>query len=742
MELYGYTDKWVGAAGDTIQFFVSCEAESYAAELVQLIHTDPRGPGHRERRIEAVGRTEHPGRRQAIHTGSYVRIPALDAAHDQLTGTLWTWPTLPGATQSLLSSWDPVHERGFSVHINTGGEIALRLGGGRGSVSVITTGIPVQERCWYFIAFSIDFAAGTAALLVRPREFSPAGPAVARIEGQHEAILGNAPLLIGAAALRPDGQRDVPLDCFNGKIANAGLFAAAVPAGELGALYEAVPAALAKAAVGRWDFAVDMAGTSIADTSPRGCHGVAVNRPTRAVTGPNWDGSVESFTAAPHMYNAIHCHEDDLDDAGWEPSFAFEIPESLPSAVYAMKLTAADTVDYVPFFIRRPTGKPAAKVAVQIPTLSYMAYSNDIIPVDIAPHLSPRRQRNWQLAEHDYIARTGMRSTYDAHNDGSGVCHVSLRRPTLTTLRPLGRERVLDCAHQFPADLYMIDWLEEKNIDYDIITDHCLHRDGAEMLKHYNVVVSGTHPEYWTGDMLDALAAYKEQGGRYMYLGGNGLYWVTALDPDDQSVMEIRRCDGIRTWEAQPGETCLSFSGERGGIWAARGRAPEQYVGVGMIAQGFDRGCPYQRLPDSFDARASFIFEGVGDDEIIGDFQALTLGWGAAGYEIDCANTYRGTPRHALILAEASEFTDCYQRVVEQVPMLTGREGGSQDPGIRAHMVFFETPQDGAVFSTSAISWCSALSYNNYDNNVSRITENVLRAFAADGPLPGSNKRS
>jgi N,N-dimethylformamidase len=51
-------------------------------------------------------------------------------------------------------------------------------------------------------------------------------------------------------------------------------------------------------------------------------------------------------------------------------------------------------------------------------------------------------------------------------------------------------------------------------------------------------------------------------------------------------------------------------------------------------------------------------------------------------------------------------------------------------------MVYLEYPKGGAVFSTSAIAWCGSLSFNNYSNNVSRITENVLRRFASDDPLP------
>ena len=57
------------------------------------------------------------------------------------------------------------------------------------------------------------------------------------------------------------------------------------------------------------------------------------------------------------------------------------------------------------------------------------------------------------------------------------------------------------------------------------------------------------------------------------------------------------------------------------------------------------------------------------------------------------------------------------------------------EPRVRAEIVYYETPNGGAVFSTGSISYCGSLSHNRYDNNVSRITENVLRRFAADQPI-------
>ena len=50
----------------------------------------------------------------------------------------------------------------------------------------------------------------------------------------------------------------------------------------------------------------------------------------------------------------------------------------------------------------------------------------------------------------------------------------------------------------------------------------------------------------------DALDGYLNDGGRLMYLGGNGFYWVTAVDPEDPGQIEVRRFTGTRSWQAEP----------------------------------------------------------------------------------------------------------------------------------------------------------------------------------------------
>ena len=230
--------------------------------------------------------------------------------------------------------------------------------------------------------------------------------------------------------------------------------------------------------------------------------------------------------------------------------------------------------------------------------------------------------------------------------------------------------------------------------------------------------------------MLDALHGYLDGGGRLMYLGGNGLIWATSFDPAGRHVVEVRRGGGGGARSATPGEAYHSTTGEFGGYWRGRGRAPNRLVGVGSIAQGFDRSSPYRRQPDAADPRCAWILEGVPDGPI-GDF-GLTMG-GAAGFEIDAANPSLGTPPHALIVASALEFTPTYEH---QNPIHVAGTDIDQHPPMRADMVFFETPNGGAVFSVGSIAYLGALSHDGYDNSVSRITENVLRRFASPEPIP------
>ena len=57
--------------------------------------------------------------------------------------------------------------------------------------------------------------------------------------------------------------------------------------------------------------------------------------------------------------------------------------------------------------------------------------------------------------------------------------------------------------------------------------------------------------------------------------------------------------------------------------------------------------------------------------------------------------------------------------------------GGAEDSRVRADMTYFETARGGAVFSVGSINWIGSLTFNEAVNNVSKVTENVLRRFIA-----------
>ena len=189
----------------------------------------------------------------------------------------------------------------------------------------------------------------------------------------------------------------------------------------------------------------------------------------------------------------------------------------------------------------------------------------------------------------------------------------------------------------------------------------------------------------------------------------------------------------MRTWEGEPGEHHLSFTGEPGGLWRSNRRPPQRLVGVGFSSTIFNRSTHYRRTAASRDARLSFVFEGIGDDERIGDFGLR--GGGAVGMEIDRFDPALGAPPSSVVLASSEDVGIGGLLSVEEFVTTTRALDGVQNGRVRADMVFFETPGGGAVWSTGSIAWATSLCCNGFGNNVSRITENVLRRFLDPRPF-------
>jgi N,N-dimethylformamidase len=742
--LLGYADRLSVRAGERISFKVSTTAPTYRAEILRL-DRGPTAPGELAPATVMPGfSAERSGIAQDTNPGSFVMVNTWNRGVqyvDGFTVQLWMQPTMlgNGRVQGLCAhTWDG--RLGWELWIDDDGRLTCRLDAP--NLEPLRCRAPLPRRgSWFFVAASYDPATGDARLTyreLRPRWLREATESIVERRADARVEPGGNVLFFGALGVdRTQREGMAPIAGFNGKIDRPRLWSRALSAAELDALAAgADPLGIGDGLIAAWDFSLEVGSTTVRDTSPNGLNGSTVNAPTRGMTGANWDGSATSLHIRQEQYGAIAFHEDDLEDADWDQSLRYELPADLRSGIYAARLAAEDgrEREEIPFYVRPAAGAPTAPILVLAPTNTYLAYANERLHHDpgnlrMAGLLSDAEIRTWPWQEVvDAHPELGA-SCYDRHPDGSGVCFSSRLRP-IVTMRSDFVLSLTGCARHFSADLYLIEWLERSGFSYDVATDEDLHLEGQALLAPYRVVLTGSHPEYWTAPMLDGLEAYLAAGGKLMYLGGNGFYWVTAIDPNRPHLIEVRRGNaGTRCWDSAPGESDLSLTGEPGGLWRHRGRSPQRLTGVGFAAEGWGGAPGYRRLQDSFRPEVAFIFEGIDKDETIGDF-GLVMG-GAVGDEIDRYDLALGTPPETLRLATSEgQHTDCYQLVIEDVTQMTPGYGGTEHPDVRADMTYLDLPNGGAVFSVGSINWSGSLPHNGFDNNVARITGNVLRRFA------------
>ncbi len=714
LPITGYLDRFSARPGERLAVKVSArDAERYRAEIVKVRHGDanPEGAGLLLDPVEGGDLGEHPARAQAIRSGSYATVPADPCFRgDRLFVRVLVQPWLTDRPAALLSCLD-ADGHGWSLELDGGGRPALvhRSAAAEHRVAGAT---PLRRRQWYEIVAGYDRASGSLQLEQRALDAAQRGRLDDRAEAAAtlEPLGGGAPLTM-AALLEAAEPR-----CFNGRL-------------EAPALFDGPPEAPGSALLAGWDFAVGVETQAILDAGPKALHGRLHNLPTRAVRGAWWSGEEMSWRAAPDDYAAIHFHEDDLYDAGWQTDFEMTVPDGLKSGAYALRLVSEAGEDLLPFYVLPAVEGPKAAVCFLASTFTYQVYGN-------------HARGNCDAAYRERAAAWGAypynpddyplygRSTYNRHPDGSGVAFSSRLRPLLT-MRP-GFMTFVDARgsglRHYPADTHLLYWLERKGIEFDVVTDEDLDDEGPELIEDYRVVLTGSHPEYHTAGTLDALESFTETGGRLVYLGGNGFYWRIARSPGVPGAIELRRGEGgIRAWAAEPGEYYHQLDGAYGGLWRRNGRYPQQLAGVGFSAQGLFEGSYYRRLPASYEPEVSWIFEGI-EGETLGDFGFS--GGGAAGFELDRADPELGTPPEAVVLARSEGHSDSFVVVPEELLSHIATLSGEPPADlIRGELVLVPKPGGGKVFSVGSISFCGSLPVNDCDNPVSRLLENVVRGF-------------
>ena len=736
--ILGYADRLSVAPGDRLELKLSCNGvERYRLDFVRIVcgDPDPRGPGLLLEPAASPADGEYRGRFQPIDAGSYVRIDGPPGPGDASSFSVaaFIWPTAPlGRRQTVMGLWSEPDAAGFALEIDERGALRLRLGAGGDAIADTQCPGALLERRWYFVAAGFSDATGEARVSWCALEgcAGSADSSSATLAAAWRTPPPGTPFLIGAHRAASSHGRWMSGAHYNGKVERPVLLGAAANPATLRAIAEEPAAAGPQdRLLAAWDFSTGIDGTSVLDRGPHARHGFTVNLPARGLTGHSWDGSAADWRHAPDQYGAIHFHDDDLHDCRWSTDVALTVPADWKSGFYAARMRAPGAEGYVAFFVRPRRGERGADLVLVASTATYMSYANTHIKFDslntenLYEGLTPISEDELYLNEHREL---GL-SHYDTHSDGSGVFYASRLRPMLNFRPGLYTFNYLN-------DTHVVAWLAARGFECDVITDEDIHEEGAALLSRYRAAITASHPEYTSTAMWDAFDAYQRAGGRHMYLGGNGFYWRIAYSAKIPGVIENRRgITGVRTWEGEPGEHHLSFTGEPGGLWRSNGRPPQRLVGVGFSSTIFNRSTYYRRTAASHDPRCAFVFEGIGDDERIGDFGLR--GGGAVGLEIDRWDAALGAPPNCVVLASSEDVGIGGLLSVEEYVTTTRALDGVQNGRVRADMVFFETPGGGAVWSTGSIAWATSLACNGFDNNVSRVTENVLRRFLDPRPF-------
>ena len=331
--------------------------------------------------------------------------------------------------------------------------------------------------------------------------------------------------------------------------------------------------------------------------------------------------------------------------------------------------------------------KPTTPVAVLASNITWNSYNNfggrsNYIHPDRLP-LTPTANARMELKRYldpDHI-------TYDTDD----YAPLSFDRPEPFCAVQDGEEATdpiegRQPCHLAPTEWRLLAWLERQNFAYDFYAETQL-QSGLLDLSRYRVLVLSTHPEYWSRTMYRRVKEWvNDQGGKLMYLGGNGINCLVDF-VDDFTVIH----------QNGPGREL-----KRRGLesrFHLKEESEANLLGVVFTEPGAMTAAPYQVVDPTH-----WVFEGTGlrQGDVFGRSSLhRRCEGGASGHETDKLSP--SSPANAQLLAQG----------------LNANQGG-------ADMIYYPTASGGEVFSVGSITWTSSVLV---DDAVSQITANVLRRF-------------
>ncbi len=694
--ILAYLDRISCTSGDRVSLMISAPAGTYSARILRYRGGAVDGEPAPAETVAECG--QFGAGPQPVATGSHADLPLAGLGAPPFALALCFLPTLPDLNRrQTLLDLDGL----LQVHVD-GCRLVFASGGAEAATAA------VLEKHWFGLALQAGVSDAQLTLFDHHGRQCADLAVPSDSAGETSRELRLAAPLAGTSG-----------GCFNGKISAPHVFRG---------LHR--PDALISRSGPMPDLAWDFARWDRIDAI-RGVAGASdgqtTNLPARGVTGRLWDGTAQKPADDPSHYDAIHFHDDDLSDARWTESLDVQLAQDLASGVYAVEISGEAGCELVPFFVRAASPDPD-RVLLLIPTNTYVAYANerlvDFDLSDMMDHEARPSARERYVLDHPELGK----SVYDLHTDGGGVFYSSRLRPVLN-LHPDEPNWLNNGPRHLAADLHIIGFLEHFGIPYDVATDTDLHRNGEALLRGYGAVLTASHPEYATRNMVRALQSFAQSGGRLIYLGGNGFYWTCDLIGDEGDAIEIRRgFAGTRSWSSEPGEAYLSGSGDIGGLWRHAGCPPNRITGLGFTAEGWGKASAYRRLKASRGGPGARFFAGIEGDLIGAD--GLALG-AAAGDELDRFDEKLGAPGIVFRLATSEPISERYRLVVEDQMVSAPDTRGSHHPDVRADMIYVQTEAGGRIFSVGSICFAAALPIDGFANPAARLLRNVVADFTS-----------
>jgi len=368
---------------------------------------------------------------------------------------------------------------------------------------------------------------------------------------------------------------------------------------------------------------------------------------------------------------------------GWPVAHTFQVPASWPSGVYSVDIpTAIASTRHIVFWVREDSPGSTSPILFLSSVNTYQAYNT-----------------------------FGGKSLYDGQStDGVRAYKMSLNRPFCGSgLGDLPLERSL--IHWAESEGYAMEYAASSDLEFI-----------PDLLSHYEIAVIAGHSEYWTWDMRQRLRAFIHDGGRFINLSGNTMWWQVRFEDDGRTLV----C--YKDYQADP----ATVPSEETDIPVAQPICDAEYAitGVQWLSGGnYGEGRSGFVYDDGYGGywvqrTDHWIFAGTGlqDGDVFGRSAsppyATVIGAEMDGTTFNCAPDGRtilgplgntGTPHNFTILGIA--------------PVDRPTELGFAVMGI------YTVPGGGAVFSASSTGWSSPL---QTDAQVAQVTRNVFERFLAN----------